>query len=62
MNCGAYMAEIIRAGIQTVDQRTDGGESEASDFPMQKAMRLVILPQAIRTMVPSPSSTSSSSH
>ena len=35
MNCGAYMAEIIRAGIQSVDK----GQMEASrssDFPMQK--------------------------
>ena len=52
MNCGAYMAEIIRAGIQSVDK----GQMEASQslgLSYAKSMRLVILPQAIRTMVPS---------
>ena len=52
MNCGAYMAEIIRAGIQSVDK----GQMEASRslvLSYAKSMRLVILPQAIRTMVPS---------
>ena len=52
MNCGAYMAEIIRAGIQSVDK----GQMEASrslGLSYAKSMRLVILPQAIRTMVPS---------
>ena len=48
MNCGAYMAEIIRA--------VDKGQMEASrslGLSYAKSMRLVILPQAIRTMVPS---------
>ena len=52
LNCGAYMAEIIRAGIQSVDK----GQMEASrslGLSYAKSMRLVILPQAIRTMVPS---------
>lgn len=52
MNCGAYMAEIIRAGIESVDK----GQMEASrslGMTYGKAMRLVILPQAIRTMIPS---------
>lgn len=52
MNCGAYMAEIIRAGIQSVDK----GQMEASrslGLSYGKSMRLVVLPQAIRTMVPS---------
>ena len=52
MNCGAYTAEIIRAGIQSVDK----GQMEASrslGLSYAKSMRLVILPQAIRTMVPS---------
>lgn len=52
MNCGAYMAEIIRAGIQSVDK----GQMEASrslGLSYAKSMRLVILPQAIRTMIPS---------
>ena len=35
MNCGAYMAEIIRAGIQS-GQRTDGGESKPRTFLCKK--------------------------
>ena len=52
LNCGAYMAEIIRAGIQSVDK----GQMEAArslGLPYWRAMQRVILPQAIRTMVPS---------
>ena len=52
MNCGAYMAEIIRAGIQSVDR----GQMEASrslGLTYRQSMRLVVLPQAIRTMIPS---------
>ena len=52
LNCGAYMAEIIRAGIQSVDV----GQMEAArslGLPYSKAMRRVVLPQAIRTMIPS---------
>ena len=50
--CGAYMAEIIRAGIQSVDK----GQMEAArslGLPYWRAMQRVILPQAIRTMIPS---------
>ena len=52
MNCGAYMAEINRAGIESVDK----GQMEASrslGLSYGKSMRLVVLPQAIRTMIPS---------
>lgn len=52
MNCGAYMAEIIRAGIESVDK----GQMEASrslGLSYGKSMRMVVLPQAIRTMIPS---------
>lgn len=52
LNCGAYMAEIIRAGIQSVDV----GQMEAArslGLSYWKAMRKVVLPQAIRTMIPS---------
>ncbi len=52
LNCGAYMAEIIRAGIQSVDK----GQMEASrslGLPYWRAMQRVVLPQAIRTMIPS---------
>ncbi len=52
MNCGAYMAEIFRAGIESVDR----GQMEASrslGLSYAKSMRLVILPQATITMIPS---------
>ncbi|MBQ6391909.1 MAG: amino acid ABC transporter permease [Eubacterium sp.] len=52
LNCGAYMAEIIRAGIQSVDP----GQMEAArslGLPYWRAMQRVVLPQAIRTMIPS---------
>ncbi len=52
LNCGAYMAEIIRAGIQSVDK----GQMEAArslGLPYWRAMQRVVLPQAIRTMIPS---------
>lgn len=52
LNCGAYMAEIIRAGIQSVDV----GQMEACrslGMSYAKAMAKVVLPQAIRTMIPS---------
>ena len=52
LNCGAYMAEIIRAGIQSVPS----GQMEAArslGLSYTTAMRQVVLPQAIRTMIPS---------
>ena len=52
LNCGAYMSEIIRAGIQSVDI----GQMEAArslGIPYWKSMQKVVLPQAIRTMIPS---------
>ena len=52
LNCGAYMAEIIRGGIQSVDI----GQMEAArslGLPYWRAMQKVVLPQAIRTMIPS---------
>ena len=47
----AYVAEIIRSGIQAVD----GGQMEAArsvGFSSGEAMRLVVLPQAIRNILP----------
>ena len=52
LNAGAYMAEIIRGGIEAVDK----GQMEAArslGLPYGKAMRKIILPQAFRTMMPS---------
>lgn len=52
LNAGAYMAEIIRGGIEAVDK----GQMEAArslGLPYSKSMSKVILPQAFRTMMPS---------
>ena len=52
LNCGAYMAEIIRGGIESVDV----GQMEAArslGLPYWRSMQRVVLPQAIRTMIPS---------
>ena len=52
LNCGAYMAEIIRAGIESVDR----GQMEASrslGLSYGSSMALVEVPQAVRTMIPS---------
>ncbi|MEQ8153930.1 MAG: amino acid ABC transporter permease [Clostridiaceae bacterium] len=52
LNAGAYMAEIFRAGIQSVHK----GQMEAArclGLSYGKSMRRVILPQAVRTMIPS---------
>ncbi|MGN0740345.1 MAG: amino acid ABC transporter permease [Treponema sp.] len=52
MNCGAYMAEIFRAGIQSIDK----GQMEASrslGLTYGMSMRTVILPQAFKVMIPS---------
>jgi His/Glu/Gln/Arg/opine family amino acid ABC transporter permease subunit len=52
MNCGAYMAEIFRAGIQSVDRgQMEAGRSLGLSYGA--AMWLVVIPQAIRTMIPS---------
>lgn len=50
-NSGAYVAEIIRAGIQAVDK----GQMEASrslGFTYAMTMRYIIIPQAFRNILP----------
>jgi polar amino acid transport system substrate-binding protein len=52
LNAGAYLTEIVRGGIQAVPK----GQSEASvalGMPYFQTMFKVILPQAIRIMIPS---------
>lgn len=52
MNCGAYMAEIVRAGIQSVDRgQMEAGRSLGLSYGAGKA--LIVVPQAVRTMIPS---------
>lgn len=51
INSGAYVAEIVRAGIQSIDR----GQMEAArslGLTFWKAMRFVILPQAIKRVIP----------
>ncbi|WP_026567636.1 amino acid ABC transporter permease [Bacillus sp. UNC41MFS5] len=51
INAGAYFAEIIRAGIQSIDK----GQTEAArsiGFTGAQTMRYVVLPQAFRRMLP----------
>ncbi|MCP3821752.1 amino acid ABC transporter permease [Streptomyces sp. A3M-1-3] len=51
LNEGAYMAEIVRAGIQSVDE----GQTEASHalgMTSTQTMRRVVLPQAMRVIIP----------
>ena len=47
LNAGAYMSEVFRAGIQSLDK----GQSEAAMSYCQ-CMRHIILPQAFRRMLP----------
>jgi len=52
LNAGAYMTELIRGGIEAVDK----GQMEAArslGLSYGQAMRKIVLPQAVRTMLPS---------
>jgi polar amino acid transport system permease protein len=56
LNCSAYTSEIFRAGIESIH----GGQVEAArslGLSPMKTMRLVILPQAFRVVVPPLTST-----
>ena len=51
LNSGAYIAEIFRAGIQSIDR----GQSEAArslGMSHSQSMRYVILPQAFKRVIP----------
>ena len=51
LNSGAYLSEIIRSGIQSID----GGQTEAArslGLSAWKTMRYVVLPQAIKNILP----------
>ncbi|HCL02065.1 MAG TPA: amino acid ABC transporter permease [Lachnoclostridium phytofermentans] len=51
LNSGAYVAEIVRSGIMAVDE----GQFEAGrslGFNYAQTMRLIILPQAIKNILP----------
>jgi polar amino acid transport system permease protein len=51
INSGAYVAEIVRAGIQSIDK----GQTEASQslgLSGNQTMRFIVLPQAFRRIIP----------
>lgn len=51
INSGAYVAEIIRAGIMSIDK----GQREAGlslGFTRAQTMRYIIMPQAIKNIIP----------
>lgn len=51
MNSGAYLCEIIRAGIQSID----GGQTEAArslGLSQTQNLRYIILPQALKNILP----------
>jgi His/Glu/Gln/Arg/opine family amino acid ABC transporter permease subunit len=51
VNSGAYIAEIFRAGIQSIDiGQMEAARSLGMTYPL--AMRLVVLPQALRRVLP----------
>lgn len=48
---GAYVAEVVRGGLQAVDR----GQTEAAlavGLPTAKVMRFIVLPQALRAVIP----------
>jgi glutamine transport system permease protein len=51
INAGAYLVEIFRAGIESIDRgQMEAGRSLGLSYG--QAMRLIILPQAVRRMIP----------
>lgn len=51
LNSGAYVAEIFRAGIQSIDKgQMEAGRS--SGLPYAQTMRHIIVPQAFRRVIP----------
>ncbi|MEI4472119.1 amino acid ABC transporter permease [Frigidibacter sp. MR17.24] len=51
LNEGAYMAEIVRAGLDSVE-RGQRDAAKALGFSRIRTLRLIILPQAMRFIVP----------
>lgn len=51
LNSGAYLSEILRSGIQSID----GGQTEAArslGLTQRQNMRYIVLPQAIKNILP----------
>ena len=52
LNSAAYVAEVIRSGIQAVDK----GQMEAArsiGMTRAQAMKLIVIPQALKIVLPS---------
>lgn len=53
INSGAYVSEIIRGGIMSVDK----GQMEAGrslGLPYATTMRCIVIPQAVKNILPCP--------
>lgn len=51
LNSGAYISEIMRSGIQSVDYgQTEGGRSVGLSFPT--TMMKIVIPQAVKNILP----------
>ncbi|WP_295163400.1 amino acid ABC transporter permease [uncultured Brachyspira sp.] len=51
INSGAYVAEIIRAGIQSLDKgQMEAARALGMNYPL--SMKLIIIPQAIKKILP----------
>ena len=51
INSGAYVAEIVRSGIMSIDQgQTEAGRSLGLNY--SQTMRLIIIPQAFKNVLP----------
>jgi polar amino acid transport system permease protein len=51
LNEGAYMAEIVRAGILSVDEG-QGEAAQSLGMTRLQTMRLIVLPQAMKVIIP----------
>jgi polar amino acid transport system permease protein len=51
LNEGAYMSEIVRAGIESIDRgQMEAAKALGMTYPL--AMRRVVLPQALKVIIP----------
>jgi ABC-type amino acid transport system permease subunit len=51
VHCSAYMAEVVRSGIESIP-KGQWESAAALGLPYYRVMRLIVLPQALRVMIP----------